>query len=264
VSRLARALPALLALGALAAPAGALESSVKTLEPRPGVTLSYFLLQPEGPPLASVILFSGGDGVIDVKNAKNPGWGRGNFLVRTREMWAGEGLLVAVIEVPSDQASGYGRFRSSKEHAQDVAAVIAALRQVAPVPVWLVGTSRGTVSAAFVTARLRDAGGPDGLVLTSTVTERSRVVTDTVLDADLDQIRVPTLIVHHKLDNCFVTKYDIARLLVNELKRAPRKGFVEFEGGESVGDRCEAFAYHGYNGIEAQVVRAIATWIKAK
>lgn len=37
-----------------------------------------------------------------------------------------------------------------------------------------------------------------------------------------------------------------------------------FEGGVSVGDPCEAFAYHGYHGIEREVVHAIATWIKAK
>lgn len=252
-----------LALMAAAAPAAALEVSVKTLEPRPGVTVSFALLHPGGEFVASVILFSGGDGVINVKNSQRPGWGRGNFLVRTRELFAGEGLLVAVLEVPSDHATGYGRFRASKEHAADVAAVIASLRQIAPVPVWLVGTSRGTVSAAFVASRLRQ-GGPDGLVLTSTVTERSRVVTDTVVDAHLDEIRVPTLIVHHKLDNCVVTKYDIARLLAKEFKKAPRAAFIAFEGGISVGDPCEAFAYHGYNGIEPQVVSAIAAWIKAK
>ena len=201
-----------------AAPAQALQADVRTLEPRRGVTVSFLLLQPESPPVASVILFSGGDGVINIKNARNPGWARGNFLTRTRELFAREGLLVAVLDVPSDHATGYGRFRSSKEHAADVSAVIASLRAVATVPVWLVGTSRGTVSAAFVAARLRQGGGPDGLVLTSTVTERSRVVTDTVVDADLDEIRVPTLIVHHKLDNCVVTKYDVARLLVREFK----------------------------------------------
>lgn len=252
-----------LALMAAAAPAGALEGGVKTLEPRHGVTVSFFLLQPDDAPAASVILLSGGDGVINVKNAAKPGWARGNFLTRTRELFAREGLLVAVLDVPSDHATGYGRFRASKDHATDVAAVIASLRAVAPVPVWLVGTSRGTISAAFVAARLRQ-GGPDGLVLTSTVTERSRVITDTVVDADLAEVRVPTLIVHHKLDSCFVTKYDMARLLAKEFKKAPRAQFIEVDGGVSVGDPCEAFAYHGYNGIETQVVGRIAAWIKAK
>ena len=38
----------------------------------------------------------------------------------------------------------------------------------------------------------------------------------------------------------------------------------EFDGGASVGDPYEAFAHHGYNGIESQVVSAIAAWIKGR
>jgi pimeloyl-ACP methyl ester carboxylesterase len=251
-----------LAVLAPAAAAPAFEAGVKTIEPRPGVTVSFLLVHPEGPPVASVILFSGGEGVVFL-NRYGPRWTHGNFLVRSRDLFAGEGLLVAVLDVPSDRGSGYGKFRVSKEHARDVAAVIADLRTLAPVPVWLVGTSKGTVSAAFVAGLLRQ-GGPDGVVLTSSITDRSRETTETVLDADLDEIRVPTLIVHHKQDGCVVTRYNSARLLPGQLKKASRKEFLGFEGGVSVGDPCEAFAYHGYNGIEREVVHAIATWIKAK
>ena len=35
------------------------------------------------------------------------------------------------------------------------------------------------------------------------------------------------------------------------------------DGGISEGDACGARAYHGYNGIEAEVVGKIATWIKS-
>jgi hypothetical protein len=50
------------------------------------------------------------------------------------------------------------------------AAVIAWLKQQAPVPVWLVGTSRGTQSAAYIATEATPAqGGPDGIVLTSTI-----------------------------------------------------------------------------------------------
>jgi hypothetical protein len=183
-----------LAVLAPAAAAPAFEAGVKTIESRPGVTESFLLVHPEGPPVAGVILLSGGEGVVFL-NRYGPRWTHGNFLVRSRDLFAGEGLLVAVLDVPSDQGSGYGKFRLSKEQARDVAAVIADLRTLAPVPVWLVGTSKGTVSAAFVAGLLRQ-GGPDGVVLTSSITDRSRETTETVLDADLDEIRVPTLIVH--------------------------------------------------------------------
>ena len=251
-----------LAVLLLATSASAFEASVKTLESRPGVTESFLVVQPDGPPAASVILFSGGDGVLSLKGY-GPKWSHANFLVRSRDLFAAEGLLVAVLDVPSDHAPGYGRFRVSKDHARDVAAVIADLKALAPVPVWLVGTSKGTVSAAFVAGRLRE-GGPDGVVLTSSITERSRRTTDTVLDADLAEIRVPTLIVHHKQDGCVSTRYSSARLLLGQLTKAPRKDFVSVEGGIAVGDPCEPFAHHGYNGIEREVVRAIAAWIKSE
>ena len=110
-----------------------------------------------------------------------------------------------------------------------MAAVIADLRTLAPVPVWLVGTSKGTVSAAFVAGLLRQ-GGPDGVVLTSSITDRSRETTETVLDADLDEIRVPTLIVHHKQDGCLVTRYNSARLPPGQLKKAPAEGIPRLRG----------------------------------
>jgi alpha-beta hydrolase superfamily lysophospholipase len=65
-----------------------------------------------------------------------------------------------------------------------VRALIAALREDAPVPVWLVGTSMGTVSAANAAARLM-TGGPDGLVLTSTVTRQGRERPESVGDVRL-------------------------------------------------------------------------------
>ena len=33
------------------------------------------------------------------------------------------------------------------------------------------------------------------------------------------------------------------------------------DGGKSTGDDCEAYAYHGYNGIEAETVAQIKAWI---
>ena len=33
-------------------------------------------------------------------------WGAGNFLVRTRDAFAAQGLMVAVIDAPSDQKGG--------------------------------------------------------------------------------------------------------------------------------------------------------------
>jgi hypothetical protein len=36
---------------------------------------------------------------------------------------------------------------------------------------------------------------------------------------------------------------------------------MTFSGGVSRGDPCEAMAYHGFNGLEKDVVGKIAEWI---
>jgi hypothetical protein len=142
-----------------------------------------------------------------------------------------------------------------------VKAVIAYLRQQAQVPVWLMGTSRGTQSAGFLAAELpRETGGPDGVVLTSTI------LTDKagrpVPAMPLSFVKVPVLVVHHKLDGCEHCKYADLRLLMDKLTATPRKELLTFEGGSVRNlDPCEAFTHHGYLGIEQEVVTKIAAWI---
>jgi pimeloyl-ACP methyl ester carboxylesterase len=153
-------------------------------------------------------------------------------------------------------------FRTTEAHAQDIAGVIAFLKQAARVPVWLVGTSRGTISAANVIARLPWAA--DGLVLTSSTTRRSKRSPDSLLDVNLADIQRPTLFVHHENDLCVITPYaDIPRTM-KELTRAPKVDLLSFEGGATArSDPCDALSHHGYLGLEPLVVDAIVTWIKA-
>ena len=146
---------------------GRAADDLRTIPSRPGVTQSFLLVRPAERPTAAMVLVAGGNGALKLGTGRL-GLG-GNFPVRNRARFAEHGLLVAVVDAPSDRPDGLDGFRTSAAHADDVRAVIAALRAEAAVPVWLVGTSMGTVSAASAAARL-SAGGPDGLVLTSTVT----------------------------------------------------------------------------------------------
>lgn len=228
---------------------------------RPNVTQRMVVLTPDKPK-AAVVLFAGGHGGLRISGPQSFSWGAGNFLVRTRELFASQSLTVAVVDAPSDRQSPpyLGGFRQTAEHVADVKAVIAWLKQQAKLPVWLIGTSRGTQSAAFVAAQLAPAdGGPDGLVLSSTILADAR--SRPVPKMPVGKIQVPTLIVHHKHDECEHCKYDDLPQLVDKLTAVPRKELVTFEGGKSQGDPCEAMAYHGFNGIEREVVAKIAAWI---
>ncbi len=133
---------------------------------RPGATQRMILLSPPDAK-ATVVLIPGGHGGLQLSPDGSMKWGAGNFLVRTRQLFADQGLIVAVIDAPSDRQTPpfLGGFRQRAEHAADLKAVIAWLRENAKLPVWIVGTSRGTQSTAYVATELEGSEGPDGIVL---------------------------------------------------------------------------------------------------
>jgi hypothetical protein len=255
-----KAIIAALALLALAIlPARADEQLIR-LPTRPGVTQPFWLLTPSGAPVASVILFTGGNGILG-SNRRTTLESK-NFLIRTRGAYAAAGFLVASVDVPSDRSEDDEGFRASAEHAQDIAAVIAYLRHKAPVPVWLIGTSMGTISAANVAARLK-SGGADGLVLTSSIVAASRRVGPIDSVVDVGAITIPTLIVHNKEDACLVCPFSAVPGFVERFGHAPKKELIAVTGGSPPqSDPCEPLARHGYFGIEDEVVGDIVKWIK--
>lgn len=242
------------------APALAVETAVRDIATRSAVTQRFLLIKP-AQPVASVVLFAGGHGGLNISPEGTFGWGGGNFLVRSREVFAQQGFMVAVIDKPSDRKDLSG-FRQTREHVQDVKALIAWLRKEGGVPVWLVGTSFGTYSAGFVGSQLTPAdGGPDGIVLTSTTLTHDSI--RAVPDLPVQRIAVPVLVVHHRQDGCPYCRFADLPRLMDRLTAAPTKELIAIEGGSSKGDPCEAFAYHGYNGKEQETVARIADWIKA-
>src|SRR6185503_5986828 len=104
--------------------------------------------------------------------------------------------------------------------------------------------------------------GPDGIVLTSTILtdRRSRPVPD----MGVESIKLPVLVVHHEQDGCRQCLYSDVPRLMSKLSGASKKELVTFRGGESHGDPCEALSYHGYNGLEKEVVERIAAWMMGK
>jgi pimeloyl-ACP methyl ester carboxylesterase len=241
------------------------DEPVRTIPTRTGVTESFVLVRPAGAPTASVILFTGGRGALGLDRPPGRlGPRASNFLVRTRQLFADRGLLVAVVDAPSDRGGqALVGFRSTAEHAADVRALITVLRAEASVPVWLIGTSMGSVSAANAAARLTD-GGPDGVVLTSSVMSRSRDMGESLQDVALDKIRVPVLVVHHRDDGCQWSRYADTSWAMRRLSAAPKRELVSFSGGDTPqSGPCDPLAPHGYFGIETGVVEAIVDFIRA-
>jgi hypothetical protein len=232
-----------------------------------GVKQAFILIRPEKP-VAAVILFAGGHGALGLRSASSMRWGAGNFLVRTRNLFADQGLMVAVADAPSDKQDGMNAiFRMSQSHADDIGAVAAYLKKQAAVPVWLVGTSMGTFSAAGGAIASRDT---DGLVLTSTITRSkpdwkiAKSHRDGVASMELPQVTLPTLIVSHRKDGCDITPAADASKLKGRLTKSPKVEVVLLDGGSPPqSEPCQAKSRHGFIGIEAQAVATIARFIKA-
>lgn len=242
---------------------GQVAQRIVDIPTRPGVSQRMLVLLPQESK-AAVVLFAGGHGGLRIGPNGAFKWGEANFLVRTRQIFAEQGFLVVVVDAPSDrQTPPYlSGFRQRPEHAADAKAVIAWVREQAKVPVWLVGTSRGTQSAAFVATELKGQDGPDGLVLSSTILtdDNGRPVPAMALG----NLRIPVLVVHHEQDGCGHCAFHNVPALMEKLDHVPRKQLLSFQGGENHGDACQALAYHGFNGLEREVVAQTAAWMLAK
>ena len=175
----ARTLFAALLLAALASPCSAAEDVI-TIPTRSGVTLSYLLDQDKAAtPKVVVISFIGSFGAIGLERRAQKGPVKfgptANFLVRIREQMTDAEVADVIVDSPSDQLPGgmSDRFRLGSEHATDIRALIGDLKQRFPnARIFLLGTSRGTISAAALGASLGDL--VQGVVLSSTVTNADR------------------------------------------------------------------------------------------
>ncbi|HET7681338.1 MAG TPA: hypothetical protein VFK79_14540 [Xanthobacteraceae bacterium] len=258
--------PALLAALLSTAQAQQLKTETVTVDVRPGATMRYLAVS-AGEPKAALILLPGGNGALKLDAGGQIGGLSGNFLIRSRGMFAREGLYVAALDAASDQQGGMnGQVRLSPQHAQDIAKVIADVKTRAGVPVWVIGTSAGTLSTANIGARLR-ADRPHGVVFTSTMTQlQAGHCGKSVYDAQLSAISVPVLVVSHSEDGCGCSPGGAGpnNKLLAALSGASVKEQKVFSGGTPpVSAPCEAKAQHGYFGIEASVVKAVADWIKS-
>lgn len=207
------------------------------------------------PPVATAVLFNGGGGAVGLlRHIPQPG---GNFLVRSRALFAARGVVTAVIDVPTDTNTMSDAYRMGRRHADDVRAVVGELRRRFPgLPVFLVGTSRGTVSAAYAGAALGDA--VSGVVVSSSVFNATRGGAG-VSGFDWDTIHSRLLFVHHVDDACVATPYAMARRV------AAGRTLVSVHGGDAPrSDPCEAFSAHGFLGVEAPVVDAMVQWMRGE
>jgi hypothetical protein len=200
-------------------------------------------------PIGSIILLAGGDGRIGVGEGGAIAR-QGNQLVRTRMAYARKGFAVLVPD------RGY-----------ELAPLVELMKGVKG-PVTVVGTSRGTQWAAEGIA----AGArPDKLVLTSgflsdastgepPVHLRRREEKNATSLLGSRTLLPPTLVVHHRQDKCWLTSPEGVAPFIAWSKGKAKVTWLE--GGEEVGNPCEAKGHHGFAGIDQKVVDAVAAFAR--
>jgi hypothetical protein len=224
---------AVIAVGALlcdrpAKAAGGIEQSTVSV----GGVQAALLTPPH--PRGALVLLAGGDGAIG-GGADGSIAHEGNQLVRTRMAYAARGFAVLVPDC-----------------CVNVAAAVDYMGQFGKVT--LVGTSRGTQRAA---RGLADGARPARLVLTSGFLSDASGDPDNVIAILGSPAALPpTLIVHHRHDEC--DKTSPAGVPPVHAWAGGRARVVWLDGGASEGDLCNSWAHHGFNGIDGQVVGVVS------
>jgi Serine aminopeptidase, S33 len=256
-----RALAGLAAIAAAGVAVSAAAQELVTIPTRAGVTQSFFIANMgEVKPRAAALLFIGGGGNIRLRMEDGQvRFGAQNFLPRSRAHFIRNGILPVIMDNPSDQQRGAGMsddFRVGRAHLEDVRATVAEVKRRHPgLPVFLVGTSRSTVSVAYLGRAM--AGEVAGIVLSSSMW---RLRHPGALEAfDWPSLRLPALIAHHREDACDWTLYAEIPAGALKLPRVSVKGGKPPESGP-----CDPLAAHGFFGKEAETVDAIAAWMLGK
>ena len=239
---------------------------VVSISTRPGIKVAYLLGQPASSDDKVIFLiFNGGDGSAPFETLEQGKINLSvNFLTRSAPLFIKSGASVAIVVPPSDRTHGMGcGFRSSDEHLQDTKKVIESLVERGFKEIFLAGHSNGTLSAAWAGSKISDEH-IKGVVLASAVGAMGGRLTDACyVGFHISKVRYPVLMVHHKDDACPATPFTDAIKLKSSI--TTKATLVEVHGGGNPkGDPCRNGHYHGFIGMDEEVVKLILDWSKNK
>lgn len=207
-------------------------------------------------PRAAIVMLPGGTGDIGLASDGTIAHGQ-NFVVRTRRLWLDRSFAVLIPDA-LDGANMRGE-RSSADYAAVVARLVEFAHAEAKVPVFLLGTSQGSIAAMNAASTL-DPGQIAGVVMTESVSREGKSG-ETVFDAHPERVQAPALIVANTDDACWVAPPQDAPRIAAAMTRSPDVRTIQVEGGSLVSKDCGSLSPHGYYGIESKVVDIVAGWM---
>jgi hypothetical protein len=259
---------------AQAQPASGACGELVTIVAQPGSTLRYAWQPPSGTaPPVTLLLLPGGHGFVDLDAQACARKLKGNSLLRSLPLFHTAGFGTALVDAPTGfhGEDGLGGYRIDARHALDLGRVVADVRARTGGAVWVLGTSRGAISAVNAASRLSGEGAPDGVVLSSSVVSgqvgaRKPWVAHSVFDLPLEDIRQPILVLGHAADTCIRSPASLMERIAARTQGA-REQVVTITGGPggaalSSVDACEGRSPHGFIEQEAEVASGIARFVR--
>ncbi len=202
-----------------------------------GTSFNYILTTNQPQKIVyAVILMPGGGGQLNprMEGGKLVFAFGGNFLIRSRAMFA-DGQFVAA---STNSTTTPGR----------ILAIVADLeKRYGKIQIYVIGTSASTNATMDLADKID--GQVAGFVHSSSFNRISSF--------DPRKLASRHLIVIHEKDVCRFT------LPSNGQSSSNKYGteLVVMTGGKTTGDECEAYAHHGFNGIERATVDRMKAWI---
>lgn len=201
-------------------------------------------------PKAVVLLFIGGDGVLDLKADGSSK--KQNPLNRSAQLWKAYGINSVLVDSPFDLGDARrGNIRGKSEHLTRVQSVVQYYKTRFNLPVWIFGHSMGTVTAVQFANQNDKSGALSGIIIAGTHIGET-------LNSNFTK---PVMAIHHQKEACAATPISASEAIIKGRSNETKSELVMIDGGENVGAACMGLAYHGFNKTEDQLVDAAAKFI---
>ena len=153
-----------------------------------------------------------------------------NFLSRNAVRFAEKGNLVVIVDMPDDIKRKFvysnskllgSAYRISEKHVSDIKALLSKLTKIYGIrEFFLIGTSRGTISVAYLANKFPNV---KGVILTATLASDPHFSAcckdeDFLKCTNFEKTDKKVLFIHHKLDGCISSAYSYAYDTFKKLK----------------------------------------------
>ncbi|HTJ91510.1 MAG TPA: alpha/beta hydrolase [Pararobbsia sp.] len=233
-------------------------SLVQDLPIEDGARQRVLYVAPAGALRGVIVMFPGGADELDIHSDGRIEHGD-NFLVRTRDQWMARGY--AIVEVDAIDHQSMRGLRSQPAYARVTQTILEFAARESGAPVWVMGTSQGSIAAVNAAAHASEASHLRGMILTESVSVLG-ASKETVFDPQPEAVRVRSLVVANDDDRCRVAPPSMADDIAKSLKNAPVEVLRVRGGTTQTSNTCGSLSPHGYLGIENTVIDAIVAWMQ--